>query len=497
VPFLASLSVTTIELVFMAAALLFVVGIKRLSGVKTAKSGARLAAVGMFVAVAATLVFLWGEGGLLLIALGVGIGAVVGAVLALRVPMTSMPEMVALLNGFGGAASLCVALAEVSRFGGLEELGTATRTGGTGPITLLTGYATKHGAAGGFDYAAAIVLSILIGAVTFSGSLVAFAKLSGKLNKSRLAGLGSQKMNLAIGLVTLGVLVWAGFVAAGSGGLMTANLALAALALVLGIGLVVGIGGADMPVVISLLNSYSGIAAAMTGFVIKSEVLVISGALVGSSGIILSQIMCKAMNRSLSNVLFGAFGATAGKSNKTAEGLTVSATNVEEAALMIAYAQSVIVVPGYGLAVAQAQHQVRELMDLVEKRGGTMKFAVHPVAGRMPGHMNVLLAEANIPYDKLIDMDDINPEFERTDVCLVIGANDVVNPAARTDPSSPIFGMPILNADQAKRIIVFKRGMSAGFAGIENELFYNPKTQMLFGDAKGTLSKLVAEVKQV
>jgi len=257
------------------------------------------------------------------------------------------------------------------------------------------------------------------------------------------------------------------------------------------------IGGADMPVVISLLNSYSGIAAAMTGFVIKSEVLVVSGALVGSSGIILSQIMCKAMNRSLSNVLFGAFGAVAGKSTKTAEGMSISPTSIEEAALMIAYAQTVIVVPGYGLAVAQAQHQVRELMDLVEKRGGTMKFAVHPVAGRMPGHMNVLLAEANIPYDKLIDMDDINPEFERTDVCLVIGANDVVNPAARTDPSSPIFGMPILNADQAKRIIVFKRGMSAGFAGIENELFYNPKTQMLFGDAKGTLSKLVAEVKQV
>jgi NAD(P) transhydrogenase subunit beta len=261
--------------------------------------------------------------------------------------------------------------------------------------------------------------------------------------------------------------------------------------------LVIPIGGADMPVVISLLNSYSGIAAAMTGFVIKSEVLVVSGALVGSSGIILSQIMCKAMNRSLGNVLFGAFGAAAGKSAKSSEGLTVASTNVEEAALQLAYAQQVIIVPGYGLAVAQAQHQVRELMDLIEKRGGTVKFAIHPVAGRMPGHMNVLLAEANIPYDKLVDMDDINPEFERTDVCLVIGANDVVNPAARTDPSSPIFGMPILNADQAKRCIVMKRGMSAGFAGIENELFYNPKTQMLFGDAKGTLTKLVAEVKQV
>jgi NAD(P) transhydrogenase subunit beta len=268
------------------------------------------------------------------------------------------------------------------------------------------------------------------------------------------------------------------------------------LALLLGVLVVIPIGGADMPVVISLLNSYSGIAAAMTGFVIRNEVLVVSGALVGSSGIILSQIMCKAMNRSLANVLFGAFGATVAASTKSAAGLTVQSTTAEEAGLQLAYAQSVIVVPGYGLAVAQAQHQVRELMDLIEKRGGTVKFAIHPVAGRMPGHMNVLLAEADVPYDKLADMDEINGEFERADVALVVGANDVVNPAARTDPSSPIYGMPILNADQAKRIIVLKRGMSAGFAGIENELFYNPKTQMLFGDAKSSLSKLVAEVKQ-
>jgi len=269
------------------------------------------------------------------------------------------------------------------------------------------------------------------------------------------------------------------------------------LALLLGVLLVIPIGGADMPVVISLLNSYSGIAAAMTGFVIRNEVLIVSGALVGSSGIILSQIMCKAMNRSLANVLFGAFGATSSASGKSAAGLSVKETNIEEAALQLAYAQQVIVVPGYGLAVAQAQHQVRELMDLIEKRGGTVKFAIHPVAGRMPGHMNVLLAEANIPYDKLMDMDDINPEFERTDVALVVGANDVVNPAARNDPTSPIHGMPILNADYAKRCIVMKRGMSAGFAGIENELFYGDKTQMLFGDAKGTLSKLVSEIKQI
>jgi NAD(P) transhydrogenase subunit beta len=261
--------------------------------------------------------------------------------------------------------------------------------------------------------------------------------------------------------------------------------------------LVIPIGGADMPVVISLLNSYSGIAAAMTGFVIRNEVLIISGALVGSSGIILSQIMCKAMNRSLANVLFGAFGATVASSAKSSAGLTVNTTSVEDAAVQLAYAQLVIVVPGYGLAVAQAQHQVRELMELIEKQGGVVKFAIHPVAGRMPGHMNVLLAEANIPYDKLFDMDDINGDFERADVALVIGANDVVNPAARSDPGSPIYGMPILNADHAKRIIVLKRGMSAGFAGIENELFYDSKTQMLFGDAKGSLTKLVAEIKQV
>jgi NAD(P) transhydrogenase subunit beta len=249
-----------------------------------------------------------------------------------------------------------------------------------------------------------------------------------------------------------------------------------------------------MPVVISLLNSYSGIAAGMTGFVIKNDVLIVSGALVGSSGIILSQIMCKAMNRSLANVLFGAFGATS-TSTKSAEGLTVRQVSAEDAAVQLAYARLVIVVPGYGLAVAQAQHLVRELADLVEKKGGEVKYAIHPVAGRMPGHMNVLLAEANVPYDRLHDMDEINSEFERTDVALVIGANDVVNPAARNDPSSPIYGMPILNVDHAKSIIVMKRGMGAGFAGIENELFFNPKTAMLFGDAKQSLQKLVQEVK--
>jgi len=266
---------------------------------------------------------------------------------------------------------------------------------------------------------------------------------------------------------------------------------------VLGVTAVLPIGGADMPVVISLLNSYSGIAAAMTGFVIGNSVLIIAGALVGSSGIILSQIMCRAMNRSLTNVLFGAFGAQTAGSKRSAEGLTVRSISPEDAAMRLAYAQRVIVVPGYGMAVAQSQHVVRELAEQIERRGGEVKYAIHPVAGRMPGHMNVLLAEANVPYDKLYDMEEINGEFARADVALVVGANDVVNPAARTDPASPIYGMPILNADEAKSVIVLKRGMSAGFAGIENDLFYDAKTSMLFGDAKASLTKLVAEVKNV
>jgi NAD(P) transhydrogenase subunit beta len=388
--------------------------------------------------------------------------------MARMVKMTAMPQMVALLNGAGGGASLLVAAAEFLHF---EERG-----------TIMTA-----------DVSISTQLGVLIGAVTLTGSVVAFLKLQ-ELVSGRAVVFGGQKTVNA--LLFAAVVGLAGWLVADETAPYAAFYGFIGLSLLLGVLVVIPIGGADMPVVISLLNSYSGIAAAMTGFVIRNEVLIVSGALVGSSGIILSQIMCKAMNRSLANVLFGAFGATVAASTKTAAGLTVQSTTAEEAGLQLAYAQSVIVVPGYGLAVAQAQHQVRELMDLIEKRGGTVKFAIHPVAGRMPGHMNVLLAEADVPYDKLVDMDDINDEFARTDIALVVGANDVVNPAARTDPSSPIYGMPILKADDANRIIVLKRGMSAGFAGIENELFYNPKTQMLFGDAKSSLSKLVAEVKQ-
>jgi NAD(P) transhydrogenase subunit beta len=378
-----------------------------------------------------------------------------------------MPQMVALLNGFGGGSSLLVSTAEFL-------------------------HAEERGAVMAMDVGITTQLGVLVGAVTLTGSLIAFAKLQELMPGRAITFAGQRVFNGLLFALIAGLIAW--LVVDGTAPEWAFYLFIV-LALVLGVMLVIPIGGADMPVVIALLNSYSGIAASMTGFVIGNDVLIVAGALVGSSGIILTQIMCKAMNRSLTNVLFGAFGAAVQQSTKSASGLSVNATSVEDAAVQLAYAQNVIVVPGYGLAVAQAQHQVRELADLIEKKGGTVKYAIHPVAGRMPGHMNVLLAEANIPYDKLFDMEDINGEFERADIALVIGANDVVNPAARNDPTSPIFGMPILNADHARRIIVMKRGMSAGFAGIENELFYDAKTQMLFGDAKGSLTKLVAEVK--
>ncbi len=456
------------RLLYLVAAVLFITGLKRLQSPETARQGNRISAVGMLLAILVTL-FDAGIVSYTTIAAGMVVGTALGLWLAYTVKMTSMPQMVALLNGFGGGASLLVAVAEYL-------------------------HSSETGAAVSVDVALTTHLGVLIGAVTLTGSVIAWAKLQEVMSGKPITFPAQKIVN---GLVFGVIVALTGWLVIDANAPHAAFYALVALSLMLGMMLVIPIGGADMPVVISLLNSYSGIAGAMTGFIIQNEVLVISGALVGSSGIILSLVMCKAMNRSLGNVIFGAFGATSKSSGKLAEGLSVSETNVEEAALQLAYAQQVIVVPGYGLAVAQAQHQVRELMELIEKRGGVVKFAIHPVAGRMPGHMNVLLAEANVPYDKLFDMDDINPEFERTDVVLVIGANDVVNPAAKTDPGSPIFGMPILNADAAKRIIVLKRGMSAGFAGIENELFYNPKTQMLFGDAKGTLGKLLAEIKQV
>jgi NAD(P) transhydrogenase subunit beta len=454
------------QLLYLVAAVLFIIGLKRLSSPVTARHGNRMSGVGMLIAIGVTL-FDRGILSFQAILVGVLVGSALGFWMARAVKMTAMPQMVALLNGFGGGASLLV--------GGAEFL-----------------KAELAGATPALDTAITTQLSLLIGAVTLSGSLIAWAKLQ-EVMTGRPITFPMQKTVNALTFLVIAAL--AAYQIATPEQVLWPFYTVIGLSLVLGVLLVIPIGGADMPVVISLLNSYSGIAAAMTGFVIHNNLLIIAGALVGSSGIILSQIMCKAMNRSLTNVLFGAFGGASASGGKSAEGLTVRQVSVEDAAVQLAYAQFVIVVPGYGLAVAQAQHAVRELADLIERRGGEVKYAIHPVAGRMPGHMNVLLAEANVPYEKLCEMDQINDEFQRADVALVIGANDVVNPAARSDPGSPIYGMPILNADQAKSIIVMKRGMSAGFAGIENELFYNPKTAMLFGDAKKSLTSLVSEIK--
>ncbi|HUF29533.1 MAG TPA: NAD(P)(+) transhydrogenase (Re/Si-specific) subunit beta [Gemmatimonadaceae bacterium] len=458
-----------VELSYLLAAVLFILGLKKLNSPATARQGNRLSGIGMLIAITITLFDRQIVSYQVIIA-GIIVGTALGIWMARTVKMTAMPQMVALLNGFGGGASLLVGGAEFLRS---ELVGSN--------VPLMNGIA--------------IQLAVLIGAVTLTGSLIAFGKLQELVTGRPVTFPGLQVVNAlallvvlalsAYQLVTAEALLWPFYVVIG-------------ISLLLGVFLVLPIGGADMPVVIALLNSYSGIAAAMTGFVINNHVLMIAGAMVGSSGIILSQLMCKAMNRSLTNVLFGAFGSvSAVASGRTGEGLTVKSITPEDAALQLAYARSVIVVPGYGMAVAQAQHAVRELAEQIEKRGGEVKYAIHPVAGRMPGHMNVLLAESNVPYDKLYDMDDINPEFDRADVALVIGANDVVNPAARTDPASPIYGMPILNVDHAKSIIVLKRSMNPGFAGIENDLFYNPKTSMLFGDAKSSITKLVGEVKAV
>ena len=454
------------QLGYLLAAVLFVLGLKRLGRTDTARAGNRLSGIGMLVAVLVTLA----DRAIVsytVIAAGMVVGTGLGLWMARSVKMTAMPQMVALLNGLGGAASLLVSGAELLRAAALRER-----------LAVPTGVA--------------IQLGTLIGAVTLTGSVVAFAKLQELVTGRPVTYRGQQVVNGLIFAAILAVGVWQ---VATPDPLPLVFWIGTALALVLGVGLVLPIGGADMPVVISLLNSYSGIAAAMTGFVIGNTVLIISGALVGSSGIILSQLMCRAMNRSLTNVLFGAFGAAPTASARTAEGLTAKPITAEDAALQLAYAGRVIIVPGYGMAVAQSQHQVRELADLIEKRGGDVKYAIHPVAGRMPGHMNVLLAEANVPYDRLYDMEEINDQFAGADVALVIGANDVVNPAAKTDKSSPIYGMPVLNVDQARNVIVMKRGMSAGFAGIENELFYADNTRMLFGDAKKMLTQLVTEVK--
>ncbi|HEX6373782.1 MAG TPA: NAD(P)(+) transhydrogenase (Re/Si-specific) subunit beta [Longimicrobium sp.] len=479
---------TLITYAYLLAAALFIIGIKRLSSPARARRGNQIAAVGMLIAVLATLVSQrilapW------MIVGGLTVGTALGWLLAARVQMTQMPEMVAALNGLGGAGSVLVAWAEVARYvhaqrRGLAGLGFADH--GLPPIdpTLIV----------------TVLLSVLIGGVTFSGSFVAFGKLNGRISGNPVSFPGMRALTTLLALITIAAIAYPLVMLRDSAYhaefLSLAVIVIVATSLLMGILLVIPIGGADMPVVVSLLNSYSGLAAAATGFVLHNYALIVSGALVGASGIILSKIMCEAMNRSLLNVLIGGFGGgTAEAGPKSAAGLSVRTIATDDAALLLTFATRVVVVPGYGLAVAQAQHAVRELADLLDARGAEVRYAIHPVAGRMPGHMNVLLAEANVPYDRLYEMDDINDEFGRTDVVLVIGANDVVNPAARTDTSSPIYGMPILNVDHAKNIIVLKRSMAAGYSGVENELFYHPRTTMLFGDAKKSIEKLVAEVK--
>ncbi len=456
-----------IQIAYLVSAVLFILGLKFLSSPATARRGNQLAAAGMAVAVVATMVTPGLRNHLLMI-LGMAIGGVISVLAAQRVKMTAMPQMVALFNGTGGAASALVATAEFMDRSDLDRGGAIT-----------------------------VVLGAIIGAISFTGSMIAFAKLQELISGRPIVYPAQQVVNAVLGIaivaMAIGVVI--------SGDVEQARMLLVGVvvvSLILGATIVLPIGGADMPVVISIQNSLTGVASIFTGLVLGNLALVVAGLLVGASGILLSMVMAKGMNRSITNVLFGAFGSVAtggGAAGGGGEALPVRAVTPEDAAIPLAYAERVVIVPGYGLAVAQAQHAVRELADELEKRGVDVRYAIHPVAGRMPGHMNVLLAEANVPYDDLYEMDDINPEFAKTNVALVVGANDVTNPAARSNPGSPIYGMPILNVDQAQQVIVLKRSMKSGFAGIENELFHKDNTSMMFGDAKESLTQLVSAVK--
>ncbi len=460
-----------IEISYLISSVFFIFGIKLLASPKTARRGNFFAAIGMLIAIVVTLfdkhilTYEW-------IIIGILIGSIVGSLMAFKVPMTGMPQMVGLLNGFGGGASMLVALSEYYKI--LNKL--------TDKIEFTT-YDTVT-----------ISLSILIGSVTFTGSLIAFGKLQGIVTGKVVKYPGQHPLNLLLLLSVVAIAIF-----------FTMNpqdevliLSIVGISLLLGVLLVLPIGGADMPVAISLLNSYSGLAGAATGFVLNNYELIIAGALVGASGIILTNIMCKGMNRSLMNVVLGGWesAGSSGPAVTTVKG-NVKSVEAEELAMLFDAAENIIIVPGYGMAVAQAQHAVRDLFNILESKGKNVRFAIHPVAGRMPGHMNVLLAEAQVPYDKLYAMEDINDDFPNTDIAFVIGANDVVNPAARHDKNSPIYGMPILNVDFAKTVVVNKRSLNVGYAGIENELFFYPNTLMYFGDAKEAVNKLVHELKNL
>ena len=459
-----------IQIAYLVAAFCFILGLRWLSSPRTARKGNLVAALGMLIAIIATLVdgrvvgYTW-------IAIAAFVGGSIGALVARRVQMTAMPQLVALLNGLGGGAAALIAISEYHVAGAAGE--------------------ARLGAV----IAVSVMFSTIVGSISFAGSLVAFGKLQELLPGRPITWPAQKALNGVGAIAVLGLAAYASlniqdpllWVAAG-------------LALLLGVSAVLPIGGADMPVVIAFLNACTGLAAAATGFALNNSLLIIAGVLVGASGTLLTQLMSKAMNRSVASVLFGAFGGGGGSSSgvsATGEALPVLEISASDLAAQLVYARRVMIVPGYGLAVAQAQHPVRELADLLIERGVIVAFAIHPVAGRMPGHMNVLLAEADVPYDQLLEMEEANPDFPQTDIVLVIGANDVVNPAARDDENSPLYGMPILEVDNAENVIVFKRSMASGFAGVENMLFHDPKTRMLFGDARKSLTQLVQDVQAV
>ncbi len=451
-----------IELSYLLASILFILGLKGLSHPETAKRGIHLAEFGMLMAIIGTLLhheivtYTW-------ILAGLAIGSLVGLAMGFWVPMTAMPQRTALSHAFGALAAALVGVAEYLK--------------GAGHLDAVT--------------MSALGFEVMLGSLTTTGSLLAFAKLQGMVRGTPMTYKGQNVFNMLLLAVTVGIFIYL-IVNPGS---MTLFFVMAGLAFVFGLLLVMPIGSADMPVVMSLLNSYAGLASAATGFVLNNKVLIIAGTLDGFSGFILSILMCRAMNRSITNVLFGAFGSATTAAGSTEQQGTMREVGLEDIATQLAYANKVVFVPGYGLATAQAQHAVRELADVLEKRGVTVKYGIHPVAGRMPGHMNVLLAEANVPYSSLYELEQINPEFPTTDVSVVIGANDVVNPDARDNPSSPIAGMPILEVDKSKSVVVLKRGQGKGFSGLENPLFFKPVTGMLYGDAKDTLTRLVQAVQ--
>jgi len=462
-----------LDIIYLVASVTFVAGLKLLGNPDSARKGNLIAAMGMTIAIAGTLLFYKNpessNGSIapviyICIFSAIALGSIIGWISAKKVKMTSMPEMVSLFNGMGGACAALISLLEYPH-----------HSQGGHTLILIT-----------------IMIGLVIGSVSFAGSMIAFAKLNGSLGSSyRL-----PSYNLINNIFLAGLIGLAGYTAFIPQESSIMVYTIFALSLVYGIMFVLPIGGADMPVVISLLNSFTGLAAASGGFLYHNQVMLTGGILVGSAGTILTLVMCKAMNRPLHQVIFGAFGA-GNAVEKSSSGGTMKDISVSDTAVLMNYSKKVIIVPGYGLAVAQAQHVVHELETLLEERGVEVKYAIHPVAGRMPGHMNVLLAESNVPYEKLAEMEEVNPEFATTDVVLVVGANDVVNPAAKNDPSSPIYGMPILDVENAHHIIINKRSMNAGYAGIDNELFYNPKSSMLFGDAKSVLTKLVSELKSM